>query len=83
MLHANLASLGGVKTLPYLAMFATSNLGGWFGDYLIHQRKVPTATARKLVNTVGKTWTGLPVCFTMLLAENPLGFIGQMQEHTC
>lgn len=44
-------------------MFATSNLGGWFGDYLIHQRKVPTATARKLVNTMGKLGQA---CWTML-----------------
>ena len=35
-------------------MFATSNLGGWLGDYLIHKHKVPTATARKVVNTIGK-----------------------------
>ena len=54
VLKANLASLGVVKTLPYLAMFATSNLGGWVGDYLIHRRRVPTARARKTVNTLGK-----------------------------
>lgn len=51
-----MASLGGVKTLPYLTMFATSNLGGWLGDYLIHKRRVPTPTARKAVNTTGKVW---------------------------
>ena len=54
VLKANLASLGGVKALPYLAMFATSNLGGWVGDYLIHTRRVPTARARKTVNTLGE-----------------------------
>ncbi|KAL3151824.1 hypothetical protein ABBQ38_012791 [Trebouxia sp. C0009 RCD-2024] len=63
VLNANLASLGGVKTLPYLAMFATSNLGGWFGDYLIHQRKVPTATARKLVNTMGFLGAAMALMF--------------------
>lgn len=53
VLHADLASLGAVKTLPYLAMFGSSNVGGWLGDHLIHQRKMPTARARKFVNTLG------------------------------
>jgi len=53
VLHADLASLGVIKTLPYLAMFASSNLGGWLGDHLIHHCKWPTASARKLVNTLG------------------------------
>ena len=35
MLHTSLASLSSAKTLPYLVMFLTSNLGGWAGDYLI------------------------------------------------
>ena len=54
VLHADLASLGAIKTLPYLAMFASSNMGNWLGDHLIHRRKVPTARARKTVNTIGK-----------------------------
>ena len=53
VLHANLASLSGMKTAPYLVMFLTSNLGGWAGDYLITQRITSTAGGRKAVNTIG------------------------------
>ena len=53
VLHANLASLSGTKTLPYLVMFLTSNLGGWTGDHLISQRVTSTAGGRKAVNTIG------------------------------
>ena len=53
VLHANLASLSGTKTAPYLVMFLTSNLGGWAGDYLITQRITSTAGGRKAVNTIG------------------------------
>jgi len=53
VLHANLASLSGTKTLPYLVMFLTSNLGGWAGDYLISQRVTSTAGGRKTINTIG------------------------------
>ena len=53
VLHANLASLSGTKTLPYLVMFLTSNLGGWAGDYLISQRLTSTAGGRKTINTIG------------------------------
>ena len=66
VLKVNLASLGGVKTLPYLAMFASSNLGGWAGDHLIHRRKIPTATARKSVNTLGTIVTGAMLQATSL-----------------
>ena len=62
VLHADLASLGTVKTLPYLAMFGSSNLGGWLGDYLICQRKMPTARARKFVNTLGTCMHILKSC---------------------
>ena len=53
MLHTNLASLSSAKTLPYLVMFLTSNLGGWAGDYLIARRITSTAGGRKAVNTIG------------------------------
>ena len=56
MLHANLASLSGTKTAPYLVMFLTSNLGGWAGDYLITQRITSTAGGRKAVNTIGTAY---------------------------
>ena len=45
--------MGSIKTLPYLTMFASTNLGGFAGDILIRQRRMPTATARKVVNTLG------------------------------
>ncbi len=53
VLHANLASLSGTKTVPYLVMFLTSNLGGWAGDHLISQHITTTAGGRKTVNTIG------------------------------
>ncbi|KAK9804281.1 hypothetical protein WJX72_004509 [[Myrmecia] bisecta] len=53
VLHANLAELGAVKTLPYLIMFFCSNLGGWLGDHLITRHRYPVARARKLVNSIG------------------------------
>mmetsp|Transcript_27989 Transcript_27989/g.71921 ORF Transcript_27989/g.71921 Transcript_27989/m.71921 type:complete len:292 (-) Transcript_27989:336-1211(-) len=55
VLKADLASLGGLKTLPYLVMFLTSNLGGWVGDLLILKRRFSVAAARKAVNTLGLT----------------------------
>jgi len=53
LLHVNLASLGVIKTLPYLSMFAASNAGGWAGDYIISTGKRSVAGGRKTVNTVG------------------------------
>lgn len=53
VLHADLSGLGLVKTLPYLVMFAASNMGGWAGDSLILSRTLRTAGARKAVNTAG------------------------------
>lgn len=61
VLHANLASLGGAKTAPYLVMFLTSNLGGWTGDYLIAQQATSVAGGRKAVNTIGKTELLVPL----------------------
>jgi len=54
VLKVELASLGGAKTLPYLVMFLTSNLGGWVGDLLILKHRLSVAAARKSVNTVGE-----------------------------
>ncbi|MEW5304853.1 MAG: hypothetical protein WDW36_007434 [Sanguina aurantia] len=53
VLKAELSSLGGLKTLPYLVMFVTSNLGGWGGDHLILKKKYTVAAGRKAVNTAG------------------------------
>ena len=52
VLHANLASTGSVKMLPYLLMFAMSNAGGYAGDWLI-SRHASVAAARKTVNSIG------------------------------
>ena len=53
VLHASLAKAGTAKVLPYLVMFATSNLGGWAGDHLIATRRASVAGARKAVNSLG------------------------------
>lgn len=47
VLKVELATLGSVmKTLPYLVMFAMSNVGGWAGDWLILRRKYTVAQVR-------------------------------------
>ncbi|KAL6757466.1 major facilitator superfamily domain-containing protein [Haematococcus lacustris] len=53
VLRVELASLGGMKTLPYLVMFLMSNVGGWSGDWLILKAKRSVGAGRKLVNTLG------------------------------
>lgn len=64
ILHANIASLGLVKMLPYLTMFAASNAGGWAGDYLITVGKKSIAGGRKAVNTAG-FWTAAAALLLM------------------
>lgn len=54
ILKADLAILGGVKTLPYLIMFLASNMGGWMGDWFILRQRTSVSTGRKLVNTIGE-----------------------------
>jgi ACS family sodium-dependent inorganic phosphate cotransporter len=56
LLGTPIAALGPAKCLPYLAMFAASNAGGWAGDALIINKMATVGGARKLVNTVG-FWT--------------------------
>jgi ACS family sodium-dependent inorganic phosphate cotransporter len=53
VLHKPIQSVGFAKTLPYLAMFLTSNAGAWVGDFMIRQRGASVAAGRKLVNTCG------------------------------
>lgn len=53
VLQLDLASMGPLKTLPYLVMFLMSNAGGWTGDALILQQHRSVAAARKTVNTLG------------------------------
>lgn len=54
VLGLELASMGALKTLPYLVMFLMSNAGGWTGDALILKHHKSVAAARKAVNTLGK-----------------------------
>ena len=82
MLHTSLASLSSAKTLPYLVMFLTSNLGGWAGDYLIAQRITTTAGGRKAVNTIGIPLAPLGLCaqpLSVVLLE--LGSIRNIGEY--
>eukprot|EP00892_Ulva_mutabilis_P012541 jgi/Ulvmu1/965/UM102_0048.1 len=51
-LGRDLKSIGIGKPLPYLVMFAMSNVGGWSGDWLI-RAGLSVAAARKFVNTTG------------------------------
>lgn len=53
VLKTELASLGALKTLPYLVMFSMSNVGGWMGDYFIQRKGMPVGAGRKAVNTLG------------------------------
>lgn len=66
VLHTDIAEVGMAKTLPYLAMFLTSNLGGWFGDYLITSVGLSVAGGRKVVNTVGFVSTA---CALMMMPK--------------
>lgn len=62
VLHESIEAVGFAKTLPYVMMFFTSNVGGWAGDYLIQQHGTSIATGRKVVNTVGFVCTALALC---------------------
>ena len=62
VLHESIESVGFAKTLPYVMMFLTSNVGGWAGDYLIQKRGTSVAIGRKVVNTVGFACTALALC---------------------
>ena len=53
VLGTDLSAMGSAKTLPYLTMFATSNAGGWAGDWLITRGRVGVGAARKAVNSLG------------------------------
>jgi len=72
LLKVELSSLGSLKTLPYLMMFLTSNVGGWAGDWLIISRKYSVAAARKTVNTVGM----LTSAVSLLLMPSPSSVAG-------
>lgn len=67
VLKAELSSLGGVKALPYLVMFCTSNIGGWGGDYLILKKRYTVAAGRKTINSAGEIQGSNPVCADFLM----------------
>lgn len=52
LIGRDLQSIGVGKPIPYLVMFAMSNVGGWMGDWLIAKGHAVGA-ARKTVNSVG------------------------------
>ncbi|XXG85715.1 hypothetical protein AAC387_Pa11g0749 [Persea americana] len=52
-LQLSLQEMGSSKMLPYLNMFAFSNIGGVAADYLITRRILSVTRTRKLLNTVG------------------------------
>lgn len=54
MLHSELSDLGSLRTAPYLAMFASSNFGGWLGDALVVGQQFPVVSARRVVNSIGE-----------------------------
>ncbi|KAG1674435.1 hypothetical protein FOA52_012963 [Chlamydomonas sp. UWO 241] len=50
VLKVELASLGTMKTLPYVTMFLMSNVGGWAGDYCINRLKMKPGTRATRAN---------------------------------
>lgn len=62
VLHVSIESVGFAKTLPYLGMFLTSNMGGWVGDYMISRYGLSVAGGRKCVNTVGFFLASVALC---------------------
>lgn len=68
-MHVDMKDAGAAGTLPYLAMFACSNLGGWAGDHLISQRGYRVAAARKAINTVGESCSRSPASMCCKLAS--------------
>lgn len=71
VLGRDLAALGPLpKALPYLAMFACSNAGGWAGDWLIAPpRSWRVADARKAVNAAGMLSASLALLLMPALAQ--------------
>jgi ACS family sodium-dependent inorganic phosphate cotransporter len=71
VLGRDLAALGPLpKALPYLAMFACSNAGGWAGDWLIAPpRSWRVADARKAVNAAGMLSASLALLLMPALAS--------------
>lgn len=58
LLQQDLADLGAVKTIPFLLMFVTSNVGGWAGDWLI-MKGASRRAGRVIVNTAGRMSEGM------------------------
>jgi MFS transporter, ACS family, solute carrier family 17 (sodium-dependent inorganic phosphate cotransporter), other len=67
LLGRDLQSIGIGKPIPYIVMFAMSNVGGWMGDALIgHGYSV--AASRKAINSIG-FWTTVLLLLVMPAAR--------------
>ena len=67
LIGRDLQSIGIGKPIPYIVMFAMSNVGGWLGDGLI-DRGYAVGTARKIVNSVG-FWSTVALLLLMPAAQ--------------
>lgn len=85
LIGTDLGHVGFGKPVPYLVMFATSNAGGWLGDWLISRHAFPVGAARKAVNCAGFWGTAclllaMPFATTvpqgLALVSGCLGFCG-------
>jgi MFS transporter, ACS family, solute carrier family 17 (sodium-dependent inorganic phosphate cotransporter), other len=68
LIGRDLQSIGVGKPIPYLVMFAMSNVGGWLGDWLI-SRGYMVGAARKVVNTAG-FWSAVLLLLLMPAARS-------------
>lgn len=75
VLHAPLQSVGVIKTIPYLAMFLTSNAGAWVGDHVIKTRGVSVAAGRKFVNSCGFVATACMLCLMPAASNVKVGLL--------
>jgi MFS transporter, ACS family, solute carrier family 17 (sodium-dependent inorganic phosphate cotransporter), other len=67
LIGRDLQSIGVGKPIPYIVMFAMSNVGGWMGDWLIHKGYMVGAS-RKIVNSIG-FWSAVVLLMIMPTAE--------------
>ena len=70
LIGRDLQSIGIGKPIPYIVMFAMSNVGGWLGDALIG-RGFTVGVARKIVNTAG-FWATVLLLLAMPAARTVL-----------
>lgn len=68
LIGRDLQTIGVGKPIPYIVMFATSNAGGWMGDWLI-ARGHAVGAARKVINSAG-FWCAMALMLLMPAATN-------------